>query len=103
MGGGGGVSTQVSPEAFVSGTAAEEIRHEPMTFLSVQFNGSQLLWPTVYKEAFATVCGLPQGGVHAARRGCYHFERPPQFGTICFSTTVLMAELSNTTAQRLLH
>lgn len=38
-----------------AGIAFEDMRHEPVGFLSEMFHGSQLRWATVNKEEFSIV------------------------------------------------
>ena len=45
--------TQVPKEELVAGLSFMDMSHEPLTFLSGVFRGSQLCWPTVDKESFA--------------------------------------------------
>lgn len=83
---------------FASGVAVEDVHHEPLAFFSGQFKGEQLRWPTVNKEAFAIFSGC-QGGEWLRYEGVTT-SRDDRILAYIFSPTVLVAELSKTTAQR---
>lgn len=88
------------PEDFASGEAVQDMYLKLLMFLSRQFQGAQLRWPTANGEGYAIVS--------AFKAGKYKFYGLAIFGNhrnlaYIFSLEVMVAKLSKTTAQELLH
>lgn len=57
--------TQISPQDFVNGKAIKNMHHKLLIFLSGQFKGTKLEWPTVDKESYLIMSGFRR------RSGCF--------------------------------
>lgn len=78
------------------------MRHEQLVFFSGSFRGgAQLRWPIADKEAFAIVSWRKRGE-WMLYEGVTIFRDHHSLAYI-FSSTMLVAELSKTPAQRLVH
>lgn len=93
--------TQFSPEDRASGVAGEEMRHEPLSYFSGKFKDTQLRWLIVNKETFAIV-GERRRGEWMLHDGDTLFSDDRKLAYM-FPPTVVVAKLSKTTAQWLLH